>query len=258
MTLNPRESFTIVRQIEDHTDAATYYVQAVIRNAKTDALIATINLVDRGERRFSKPWLVPVDSSGQGFFISILTSVYTDSGYTTKSQNYGDKMETYLVQDRPVFNPNYPLGGAGGPDIDYKRIEKIFRKVLKEQEPLEAKIVTVTKEVVREVRVPEVKIVETCKAVDVAPILRAIEAVGKKVDDKEVTEVPEIPEVNFGPITKKLDEMHSTMEQGFTSNEKKMGEIKVDVTLGEFVPKATVKVTEPEPEVPTRIKKLMK
>ena len=95
MQLAPNTTFAIVRQIEDHTDSATYYVQAVIRNAQTDALIATVNLTDQGSRRFSKNWQVTADASGQGFYISILTSVYTNSGYTTKSQNYGDKMETY-------------------------------------------------------------------------------------------------------------------------------------------------------------------
>lgn len=123
MQLNPREYFTIVRQIEDHTDVSTYYVRAVIRNAKSDALIETVDLTDRTGNRFSKSWLVPADVSGQGFYISILTSVYTDAGHTTKSQNYGDKIDVYLVQAR--MNSN--LGGfGGGSDIDYKRIQKMI------------------------------------------------------------------------------------------------------------------------------------
>ncbi len=54
MQLNPHEQFTIVRQIEDHTDSSTYYVRAVVRNAKPDALLATVNLTDQGSRRFSE------------------------------------------------------------------------------------------------------------------------------------------------------------------------------------------------------------
>ena len=127
MQLHPRENFTIVRQIEDHTDSNTYYIRAVIRNAKTDALITTINLTDQGSRRFSKSWLVPADVSNQGYWICILSSVYTDSGYTTKSPLYGDKMDTYLVQERQIFNPNYPL--PTGQDIDYRRIEKIIENL---------------------------------------------------------------------------------------------------------------------------------
>lgn len=137
MQLNPRETFTIVRQIEDHTDQATYYVRAVIRNAKTDAIIQVdgnnyVNLTDQGSQRFTKNWLVPADASGQGFYISILTSVYTDSGYTTKSENYGDKIETYLVQDRVNANLG-GLGGGGGSDIDYKKIRKIVDEVVKQR-----------------------------------------------------------------------------------------------------------------------------
>lgn len=131
LQLSPKESFTIVRQLEDHTDSSTNYVQAVIRNAKTDALLATVNLTDQGSRRFSKAWQVPADVSGFGFWITILTSVYTDSGYTTKNQNYGDKMDTYLVQDRPVFNPNYPVPTGAGADVDYKRIRKIVNEEIK-------------------------------------------------------------------------------------------------------------------------------
>ncbi len=129
MQLSPRTQFAIVRQIEDHTDSTTYYVRAVIRNAQTDVLLDTINLTDRGSQRFSKNWLVPADVSGTGFYVSILTSVYTDSGYTTKSQNYADKMETYLVQER--YNPNIHMGSVGGgSDINYKTIKKIVEDVI--------------------------------------------------------------------------------------------------------------------------------
>src|SRR5437879_1246261 len=98
LQLEPLELYTIARGLEDHTDSTQYYVQAVIRNAKTDALIATVQLTDQGDQhRYSKAWQVPQDQTGLGFYLLIETSVYTDSGYTTKSQNYGDKYETYLV-----------------------------------------------------------------------------------------------------------------------------------------------------------------
>lgn len=163
LQLNPRERFTIVRQIEDHTDNNQYYVRATIRNALTDVLIDTINLVDKGSRRFSKDWLVPVDGSGQGFFISILIETFEDAGHTTKSGNYGDKLDTYLVQDR--LNAN--LGGfGGGSDIDYKKIRKIVQEEIEKIPPVdvpEAQIVT--REVVKEVRVPEIVRVENYKEV---------------------------------------------------------------------------------------------
>ena len=87
--LTPQKIFTIVRGLENHIDTATYYVQAVIRNSRTNAIIDTINLTDRDGYRFSKEWQVPADPSGEGLVIDIVTSIYTDSGYTTKSENYG-------------------------------------------------------------------------------------------------------------------------------------------------------------------------
>ena len=207
MQLNPRENFTIVRQIEDHTDSNQYYVRAVIRNAKSDAIIQVggndyLNLTDRGNQRFSASWLVPNDVSGQGFYISILTSVYTDLGYTTKSQNYGDKIDVYLVQDR--FNQN--LGGTGGgSDIDYKRIRKIVKEVVSEieiPEPLEQKVVEVTKEVIKEIKVPEV--------------VTVTKEIIKEVKIPEVIKVESL--ADFSPMIKKMDEI--------TAEVAKLGKIK--------------------------------
>lgn len=125
LQLQPNETFPIVRVLEDHTDVSTNYVQAVIRDASTDALLATVNLTDLGNRRFSKNWKVPYDNVfANGRYILITTTVYTDSGYTTKNPNYGEVGETYLVQQRwsqGIYT------SAGGPDaIDYARLEKIL------------------------------------------------------------------------------------------------------------------------------------
>lgn len=131
ITLNPREVFTIVRQLQDHTDSATYYVRAVIRNSRTDAVIKTIDLFDKGSRRFTVPWDVIPDVSGLGTFIDITTSVYTDDAYTTKSGNYGDENETYLVYDRSKQGSG---GGSGGwsPEVDYKKIKKMLDTAIKD------------------------------------------------------------------------------------------------------------------------------
>ena len=130
LVLQPQGSFTVVRQIANHTDTNTYYVQAVIRKAYTDEIIDTIQLTDRGAQRFSKNWQVPADPSGQGFYISIVTSVYTDSGYTTKSENYGDEENTYLVQERVLH-----LAGGGG--LDAFTVRQIVREELGKLPPQE-------------------------------------------------------------------------------------------------------------------------
>lgn len=120
LVLQPQNTFTIVRQIPNHLDTDTLYVRAVIRDAYTDAIIDTVNLSDKGGQRFKYDWRVPADSSGQGFYISIVTSVYTDSGYASKSPNYGDDENTYLVQDRVLVRMG---GGSDGADtFDVRRI----------------------------------------------------------------------------------------------------------------------------------------
>jgi len=128
--LKPQQNFTVVRQIANHLDASTYYVQAVIRNAYTDELITTLQLTDKGGQRFSKNWQVPADPSGMGFYISIVTSVYTDSGYTTKSENYGDEESTHLVSDVFALPAR---SGAGG--LDSYTVRRIFKEELAKAQP---------------------------------------------------------------------------------------------------------------------------
>ncbi len=130
MILSPQEYFALVRQLQDPNDTGVYYVRAVIRNALTDAVIATLNLTDRGSQRFSLPWQVAADPTGLGYYIAIETRVYLDAGYTQLSDAYGQENTTYLVDNRfRTLN-----AGGGGSDIDYKKIKKILLEALGEFE----------------------------------------------------------------------------------------------------------------------------
>lgn len=205
--LDPKEYFAIVRQLPNPNDTATYYVRATIRNAKTDALIDTVNLTDRGNRRFSVNWQVIQDVNGLGTYISILTEVFTDSGYTTKSNKYAEEMETYLVETRKRTGLG---GGGGGADIDYKIIEKIVEKVVKKyedarEEPEKVNLSPIGKKLSTiEAIVSEIKIPPQEKP-DFMPILKAfdsaVKTLTKKIDDKEVTKV------DLSSIESKLDEL---------------------------------------------------
>jgi len=138
-TIQPREYFPISRIIPDPADTTTYYIRAVIRNAKTGVTIATVNLASQGNNLYANTWQAVPDPSGRGLFITITTSVYLDSGYTTKSPVYGEDTDTYLIYDR--FNFVQALGSqiaaileghTGGADVDYKKIRKIMESVVKE------------------------------------------------------------------------------------------------------------------------------
>jgi hypothetical protein len=179
LQLNPLEDFTIARGLEDHTDNTTYYVRAVVRNAKTDSLIATVTLDDKGDgHRFSKKWQVPADQTGQGFYILITTSVYTDSGYTTKTPNYGDKYETYLVQDR--LNRVIDV-----PQIDYKGLETMMKRQIE----------------VAFAKLPEPIDPTKLPKVDLAPVLSAISGVKRDIAG---IELPEQPELDLNPILSEI------------------------------------------------------
>lgn len=125
--VNPGETTTIFRQLADPFDSTIYYVRAVIKNA-SGAVIATKDLTDNGGQFFSADWQVPQTPNPTWFVV--ITSVYTDSGYTTKSPNYAQEALTGLISQRW----NHAIGGSGGggSDINYDRLMKMFRQVAKE------------------------------------------------------------------------------------------------------------------------------
>lgn len=200
MILRPQKNFTIVRQIANHTDTGTYYVRAVIRNAYTDAIIATLNLDDKGGQRFTKNWQVPADPSGLGLEISIVTSVYTDSGYTTKSENYGDEENTHLIEEKG------PIGGKGG-GIDTATLRRIVKEELDKAKPEPIEIPEAPKyemrwnDVLEAIRGVESKI-KPPKEVDMTPVLGRIGNAIEAIQNKEVT-----PPTDIGPAIEQIQRL---------------------------------------------------
>lgn len=222
MDLFTGNNFTVVRQLADHTDASTYYVQAVIRNAYTDAIITTLNLDFKSNQRFTKAWKVPQDPSGEGFYVSIVSSVYTDSGYATKSDNYGDEEQSYLVVDNPNalgargsggMSANTPGNGGGLIGRDVRDIiSEELKKILPELKPEKPKEVTVEKPTdysthfEQLLRAIEANKPEKPEKVDLDPVFTAISEVKKAIDDKK------IPELDIEPIMHALSMMHEGSE----------------------------------------------
>lgn len=204
--LYTQKTFTVVRQIGNHLDTAPYYVKAVIRNAYSDEIIDTLELEDKGAQRFKKDWRVPADPSGEGFYISIVTSVYTDVGYTTKAE-YADEENTYLVIDPPRRNQ-----GGGGlarrdiRDIIQEEIEPIRGLVQelskrKPEKPVKPKEYTMRWD---EILTAIAGLQKTLKPekpekVNLGPVLQAVSEVKQAVKDKEVT-----PETNLSPVIEQL------------------------------------------------------
>lgn len=179
MQIEPKQNFVITRQIGDPAETATLFVMAFIRDAKTDDLLNSVALTDKGDQRFRGTVEAPADSSGQGRYITICTKVFTDSNYLTESQLYGREEFTYLVQERPRAN----FGMGGGADVNYEKI----RKMIKEELGLLPK-----PEKVEFPRIPQPK------DVDLKPILKAIENI-------KFPEIPKQEKTDLSPVLKAIN-----------------------------------------------------
>lgn len=224
MRIEPQSEIVLARGLENHTDSTTYYVRAVIRNAKTDAIISVnglnyVNLTDNGDRRFTKPWRVPADPTGEGFDVLITYTVYTDSGYTTKDQNYGEKFDRFRIE-------HTPRTGGGGADVDYKRIKKIVEEELTKLDIPKAKDVDLTplsnaiQSVIGEVRginIPKPQ------PVNLQPLAAQIDALSQslaEVEDKVKTAImeKEIPQTDLTEIQSAMEEIRQQMAKLDFSN----------------------------------------
>lgn len=201
--LQPQVSFPLVRQIANHLDATTYYVQAVVRDAN-GTIIDTVNLASQGDQRYQTSWQVPADTSGQGRYISVVTSVYTDANYTTKSSDYGDEETTYLIFDRVM-----PAMRGGGSGVDARTVRRIIKEEL-ENIPKPEKV-KIPKQQMPEMRWDDVlaevqDLKEALSKVpttetDITPIEERLGEVLQKIEDKEVT-----PGTDLTPLIEALTE----------------------------------------------------
>jgi hypothetical protein len=123
--VEPGQYFNVFFFVRNHTDAGTYYIQAKIYDIATDELLATHNLTQSAinSRLFQKSVLAPGDQAGYGRNIVSIATVYTDSGYSTKSADYEEQEQYFLVKPLPF------VGGGGG--ISARDAREIFREELK-------------------------------------------------------------------------------------------------------------------------------
>lgn len=124
--ITPGQSFDISYFIRNHTDAGTYYVRARIYDVKTGALLSTVNLSQSSanSRLFVGAAQAPADPTGYGRAIVAIATVYTDSGYTTRSDNYEEQEQSFLVKTGQLV-----LGGGGA--VDLGGIREMLREELK-------------------------------------------------------------------------------------------------------------------------------
>ena len=177
MQYRPGATIPIVYLITDVTDTTTYFVQAVIRDTTKNTVLSRVNLTQdsNNTRRFFSTTQSPSDVSGLGLFIDITTTVYTDSGYTTKSTLYQEQINTYLVWD--FIAPRFAAGGGG---VDYVKLRKIIQEEIG--------------------NIPEYE----PTVVDLKPVLEGIGAIGGVVSKSHTSGIKN--------VLKSLENVHSTIK----------------------------------------------
>lgn len=204
MEIRGGHKLTIVRQLADPSDTNTYYVRAVIVNSATGSIIQVggndyVNLTDNGDQRFSYTWSVPYQADE--FQIDIKTTVYTDSGYTTKSNRYAIENKEYIIRRK-----NLGGGGGGGVAIDYKKIKNIVEGIEypKYDEVLQKMSDTLL-----------LGLEQNRRAIDKIEIPKynekmLIEAINKL---KEYIDSIEIPETDYKPLMSEIEGLKKGIEQ---------------------------------------------
>ena len=177
LTLEPKSKFVLSYHIDDPQDTTLYYVRSVIKDSITDTTLDTVDLtnvaVTAGNNRYTKTYEVPADPSGQGRFITVITKVYTNSGYTTLASQFGVDEKQYLVQTRW----NISLG-VGGHDISYNRIRELIREGLAEA-------------------LGKIPKPEKSKEPDLKPVIEAIKRAENRIDD---IHIPEQVKTDLKPV----------------------------------------------------------
>lgn len=121
MQLSPKAPIPTAWTASIPTDTTLYYVQAVLRDTNSSAILQTVNLtrVSATPNRYVGTFNPVSDPSGLGRPVDITVSVYEDSGYTTLSTNYEILQTQYVVLQPFIAN----LGnGGGGSNVSYEKI----------------------------------------------------------------------------------------------------------------------------------------
>lgn len=96
MTISPGKNVVVSYYLNNPADTGTYYVRAVISDAITAEVLATLDLTE-DNRYYSTTWTAPQDRSGTGRQLKVLYTVYDDPGYTIESVVYGSQLESWMV-----------------------------------------------------------------------------------------------------------------------------------------------------------------
>lgn len=248
--IQPRSNLPISRLLVDPLDSATYFLRAIVRNAKTNATLATLALPQISGRLYGATWQTPADASGQGFYITITTEVYTDAGYTARAETYYDDFEAFFIYDQ--FNMLQGLAtqiaalveGSGGSDVDYKKIKEIvntaanrvIEAIPEEKETMDlSPILTSIETLSIFLRTPIAEAEDTSEPFDLSPIFTALENISKNVLD-----LPKFEKTDLAPAIDAIKELR----QLFDTNDYLKQFAELQTAIGKGVPDVGAKLEE--------------
>lgn len=227
--ISSSQPFDIFYFIRNHTDAATYYVRGVVYDVRTGEVLGTHTLTQSptNSRLFIKSIQAPADPTGYGRNIVAIASVYTDDTYTTKSENYEEQEQYYLVKDVLPF-----FGGGGSIDM------RAFREIV--QEEVQKGVASIPKPpkapepqsldalygalgaLQREVnRIPK----ETPEQLDLSPLQARVEAISKAIGA-----LPEPDKVDLMPVSEQLSNITAALDEMRTDMAFEIDRMKEQVT----------------------------
>lgn len=124
MQLSPNSRIPVSYCTTIPGDTTLYFVQAVLRDTQSSAILQTLNLtnVSSTPNRYTGVFNPVSDPSGLGRPIDITITVYTDAGHTTPSFNYQILQLNYTILQPWIQN----LGMGGGLNIDYDKLQLMF------------------------------------------------------------------------------------------------------------------------------------
>lgn len=160
MQYRPNEIVGISHLITDPLDVGLYYVRAVLRDSRTNATIRSVDLTrdSSNTRRFYGEIQMPDVQQSQSRSVDITTTVYTDSGYTTQSEEHQEVSNMYIVAER--WNEAMGFGGGGG--ISRKDVREVVTEILSKVRAEDEKKANEKKTEDRPVKLPE-SVVELMK-----------------------------------------------------------------------------------------------
>jgi len=240
MQYEPKEKIQIPFSISDPLETSTLYVRAYMRDAKTDELLDTIDLTDKGDQRFRGEVEAPHDPTGNGRYITINIKTFDDSGYTSENPIYRRAERTYLIQTRPKVNM-----GGGGADVNYDKVRRIIKEEIDKIPEIEIpktpkqEVVDLTpllrelrnvKEAVISINIPKMPKIPKPEKVDLTPVLKTIQSVENSIT-KTIGRIPKPEKVDLTPLAKAFEGLKSEIKDStlnFSLNGKK---INLDSTI---------------------------